>query len=73
MRETDKYYKKEVYECKECGKQYQTPGTAELCWKKDKLMEVLEEVENHKALYLQDVIEDIERMVEEGKYDYDND
>jgi len=73
MRETDKYYKKEVFECKECGKQWDVPGAAELCWKKDRLMEILEEVENHKALYLQNVIEDIERMVEEGKYDYDND
>jgi len=72
MTSSDKYYERKVFECKRCGDQYQTPGTAELCWKKDKLMEVLEEVENHKALYLQDVIEDIERMVEEGKYDYDN-
>ena len=72
MRETDKYYKKEVYECKNCGTQWDVPGGAELCWKKDRLMELLEKVENHKALYLQDVIEDIERMIEEGKYDYND-
>lgn len=69
---SEKYYQKQVYECKNCGKQWKSPGAAELCWKEDQLMELLEEVENHKALYLQDVIGDIERMVEEGKYDYND-
>lgn len=72
MRETNKYYKKGVYECKNCGTQWDVPGEAELCWKKDRLMELLEEVENHKSLYLQDVIGDIERMIEEDEYDYND-
>lgn len=69
---TDKYYERARFECKNCGKLWQSPGAAELCWNKDELLNKLEEVENHKAFYLPDVIDDIEKKIEEGEYDYQN-
>jgi len=69
---SDRFRTKKVYECKHCGKEWDVPGAAELCWKKDELLNKLQEVENHKQFYLDDVIEDIEQKIEQREYDYDN-
>lgn len=68
---SEKYRKKEVFECRECGKRWDVPGAAESCYNKHRLMDSLEAVDNHEALYIDDVIDEIEQMVENGEFDYE--
>jgi len=65
----DKSYKKEKFVCRECGKEWDTPGAASSCWDRHKFMDVLERVYNHKSLYIEDVIEAIDEMVRAGEFD----
>lgn len=68
----DKYYSKDVtvYVCKECGKEWDVPGAAESCYNGHRLQDALESVNNHKKLYIDDVIDVIEQMVDDGEFDH---
>ena len=63
--DNERYYSREVYVCLECGSQWETPGAAELCHKKDRVMELVEKIDQHKQFALNDVIEQLEQYVEE--------
>lgn len=69
----EKCYKKDKFVCRECTKEWDTPGAASSCWNRHQLMEVLERVYNHEALYIEDVIEAIEAMVLAGEFDREDD
>lgn len=73
MSDEEKYYKKEktVFVCRGCNQEWDVPGAAESCYRKHEIMALLEEVYNHKHVFLDEVMEDIREKVEEGEYDYD--
>lgn len=64
-----KYRKVEQYKCIECGKVHDHPSLAESCWYRDKMEDALEEAANHIKLSRGQMLEEIERMVEEGEFD----
>ena len=57
------YYAKEVYVCLECGDSWDTPGAAEICHKKDRILELVNEMDSHKTFALDEVIEHLERSL----------
>lgn len=58
-----RYYQKDVWVCLECGDRWDTPGAAELCHKKDRVMELIEEIDDHKQFALDEIIEQLEEYV----------
>lgn len=60
------YYEKTVYARASCGKQWSTPGEAELCYKKGRIMRLAEEADKHKTFAFDDAIEQLEEALEEG-------
>lgn len=65
----EKYYSTDKFVCHDCGREWDTPGAAESCWNRHRLMDVLERVYNHKKLVIGDVIAAIDEMVEAGAFD----
>jgi len=68
---SDKYRTVEQYECAECGKVWDHPSLAENCWFTDRMLDALEEAENHIKLSRSEMLDRIEQAVERGEYDYD--
>lgn len=68
---SDKYYETTMFVCRECGKKWNTPGGAEACYNKDTIVDLMKEVENHPQLYLPELIDVLEDMIQAGEFDYD--
>lgn len=66
---SDKYRKVEQYKCAECGEVHDHPSLAESCWFKDRMLDALEEADNHIKLSRSQMLEQIEQAVERGEFD----
>lgn len=72
----DKYYSKEKFVCHECGREHDTPGAAESCWKDEMIESQLRIAErreeafdgdvNQLKPYIQKLEDAIEEYWEEG-------
>lgn len=67
MSENDRYYTKEVYVCRECGKQWDVPGAASICHKKDRIFRLVDEIDSHKTFALDEAIEQLEEYVQDDE------
>lgn len=63
MSEEQRYYEKTVYVCVNCGKRWDTPGSAELCHKKDHVMDLVNRMDAHKTIALDYVISQLEEHI----------
>lgn len=66
----DKYYKTERFVCHNSGKEWETPGAAEICYRRDEIWALVEEANNHKHFSQSKLIKVMEEMVESGEFDY---
>lgn len=69
----DRCYKTNIFVCRNCGKEWEVPGSAELCCRKDHILELTEEINKCDDIQLDSVIEIIASAIKTGVAIDDND